>query len=464
MPYVQQIVAPKRDRDDGPVLLVEDSRTFASILSYRFREEIGRNVCHCASLSALQETLKANRGNFPVAVVDLNLPGSPHGEVLDLVISFGIPVIVFTGSFDMGVRERILDRRVVDYVVKDNERACDMIVDSVRRALANRDIRVLVVHEAGETRTHLAQMLRAQLLNVIEVATGEEGRSLIETNPDIELVVIGKQLPDMDGLQFCRRIRRKHGEDRLRLIGLLPTADRFLSVGFIKAGADDVIYQPLLAEEVQCRVAHAIDTLSQLKRLRIAASSDYLTGLSNRRYFYLVGPDRVEKCLQTGTACSMALVDIDHFRRINETYGNDVGDTVLMGVASCLQQMLAGDDQLIARLGGEEFALLLVGMDGARASIFCEMLRHEMSRLKFTAGDQSVSITVSIGVAEIEGRETFDNYLNAADQFLFMAKQSGRDRVFSDHWMRVIGEATRADGPRRPQPFETGGDVLYLSA
>lgn len=462
MPYVQQIVAPKRDRKDGPVLLVEDSRTFASILSYRFREEIGRSVVHCATMPQLEDTLKRGEQNYPIAVVDLNLPGSPHGEVLDLVIRYGIPVVVFTGSFDLAARERILDRHVVDYVIKDNERACDMIVESVRRALANRDVRVLLVHEPGEAREQLATLLRAQLLTVVEVATGEQGRTLIETNPDIELVLIGQHLPDMDGLQFCRRIRRKHGDDRLRVIGILPTADRFLSVGFIKAGANDVIYQPLLVEEVQCRVAHTIDTLSQMKQLRIAAASDYLTGLFNRRYFYMMGPEQIEKCLQTGVACSMALIDIDHFRRINDTYGNDLGDTILAGLATRMQQLLDVDRHLVARLGGEEFALLLHGMDGARASIFCEMLRQELAKLRFVAGGQEVSVTVSIGVAEIEARETFDNYLNAADQFLFMAKQSGRDRVFSDHWMRAMGEAGGGQA-HRPQPFETGGDVLYLT-
>ncbi|WP_137130142.1 diguanylate cyclase [Rhizobium sp. FY34] len=465
MPYVQQDVALKRDRHDGPVLLIEDSRTFASILSYRFREELGRNVVHCASMPALEKTLAERRENYPIAVVDLNLPGSPYGEVLDLVVAHGIPVVVFTGSFDLSVRERILDRRVVDYVVKDNERACDTIVESVRRALANRDIRVLVVDDDEETRGRLVAMLGAQLLVVEQAVSGADALILVERHPDVELVVTKQNLPDMDGLQLVRRIRRKYGPDRLRIIGVLATDDRFLSVGFLKAGASDVVYQPLLPEEVQCRVAHSIDTLTQIKQLRQAAASDSLTGLYNRRHFYLKGPELIEKGLDTGMASTVAIIDIDHFRRVNETYGHDMGDTVMIGLAARLAHLLQGEGHLLCRLGGEEFGLLLTQMDGARASIFCERLRQEMAKIHFVAGDKDISVTVSIGVAEVQARETFDNYLNAADQFLYMAKQGGRDRVFSDHWMSVLGEA--ASAPLRQSPvFDASatGDVLYLTA
>jgi diguanylate cyclase (GGDEF)-like protein len=465
MPYVQQDVAPRRDRNDGPVLLIEDSRTFASILSYRFREELGRSVVHCASLSALEQTLATRREDYPIAVVDLNLPGSPYGEVLDLVVAHGIPVVVFTGSFDLSVRERILDRRVVDYVVKDNERACDTIVESVRRALANRDVRVLVVEADPDVRARLCEMLGAQLLMVEQAVSGSDALILIERYPDIELVVTNQHLPDMDGQQLVRRIRRKYGPDRLRVIGVLPTADRFLSVGFLKAGASDVVYQPLLVEEVQCRVAHSIDTLAQIKQLRQAAASDALTGLYNRRHFYLKGPELIETALETGDHCTVAIIDIDHFRRLNETYGHDMGDTVLTGLAARLAHLLHGEGHILCRLGGEEFGLLLTHMDGARASIFCERLRQELAKLHFVAGDKDISVTVSIGVAEVQARETFDNYLNAADQFLYMAKQGGRDRVFSDHWMSVLGEAASAP-IRRPPVFDANstGDVIYLTA
>ena len=335
----------------------------------------------------------------------------------------------------------------------------------MRRALANRDVRVLVVEADPDVRARLCEMLGAQLLMVEQAVSGSDALILIERYPDIELVVTNQHLPDMDGQQLVRRIRRKYGPDRLRVIGVLPTADRFLSVGFLKAGASDVVYQPLLVEEVQCRVAHSIDTLAQIKQLRQAAASDALTGLYNRRHFYLKGPELIETALETGDHCTVAIIDIDHFRRLNETYGHDMGDTVLTGLAARLAHLLHGEGHILCRLGGEEFGLLLTHMDGARASIFCERLRQELAKLHFVAGDKDISVTVSIGVAEVQARETFDNYLNAADQFLYMAKQGGRDRVFSDHWMSVLGEAASAP-IRRPPVFDANstGDVIYLTA
>jgi len=417
------------------ILLVEDSRMFSAVLSHRFETELGLAVTHCSSLKMLNETLETAGSDFTMAVIDLNLPDAAHGEALDIAVAHNIPTIVFTASFDIATRNRIMERSVVDYVLKDSEFALDNLVSAVRRAIANRLTRVLVVDDLPSARKMLTDLLQAQQFKVAEASTGVEALAMLEQFDDIEVVVTDYNMPDMNGHELTRRIRHRHGSDRMRIIGISSSNDRLLSATFLKAGASDFIYRPYVPEELQCRIALNVETLTQLKQLRAAAASDYLTGLYNRRYFYDHGPKLVNECLRRQRPSSVAILDIDHFKNLNDTYGHEIGDQVLKAVASRLQSLFEGSGNLLSRLGGEEFSILFTEMNSRAATALCDEVRLSLANLKVHADDEELSVTVSIGVAEIVGYEAFDNYLNAADQFLYMAKHNGRNQVYSDYKM-----------------------------
>lgn len=417
------------------ILLVEDSRMFSAVLSHRFETELGLAVTHCPSLKILNEALTNAGDGFTMAVIDLNLPDAPHGEALDVAVAHNIPTIVFTASFDVATRNRIMERSVVDYVLKDGEFALDNLVSSVRRAIANRSTRVLVVDDLPSARKMLTDLLYAQQFKVTEAGTGIEALAALEEFGDIEVVVTDYNMPDMNGHELTRRIRHRFGSDRMRIIGISSSNDRLLSATFLKAGASDFIYRPFVPEELQCRIALNVETLAQLKQLRAAAASDYLTGLYNRRYFYDHGPRLVNECLRRQRPSSVAILDIDHFKNLNDTYGHEIGDQVLKAVAGRLGALFEGSDNLLSRLGGEEFAILFTEMNSRAATALCDEVRLSLADLKVHADDEELSVTVSIGVAEIAGYEAFDNYLNAADQFLYMAKHNGRNQVYSDFKM-----------------------------
>lgn len=405
---------------------------FSAVLRHRFQTELNLSVVCCSSLKALREALSQDGHGYSMAVVDLNLPDSPYGEALDCTIEHDIPAIVFTATFDLNTRARILERNVIDYVLKDNEFALDNLVATVRRAIMNRKTRVLVVDDISSARQVLVDLLKAQQYMVVEASSGLEAIAALEAYSDIELVVTDHHMPDMSGYELTRRIRHRFGSDKLRVIGVSSSNDRMLSASFLKAGASDFVYRPFVAEELQCRIANNVETLTQMKQLRAAAACDYLTGLYNRRYFYDNGPKLVNECLRLKMSSAVAILDIDHFKRLNDTYGHEIGDKVLKAVADRLQTIFEGSDNLLSRLGGEEFAILFPQMDSLAATKLCDEIRSDISRLKVTADDEELSVTVSIGIAEIAGYETFENYLNAADQFLYMAKHKGRNLVYSD--------------------------------
>ncbi|WP_420410246.1 response regulator [Hoeflea sp.] len=254
------------------VLLVEDSRMFTSALRYRFETDLNVDVVTCQSLAELQIAAADENHGFFLAVIDLNLPDSPHCEALDYAVEIDLPTIVFTGKFDFNMRKKILNKNVLDYVIKDTDRAFDEIVQAVDRIIANRRYKVLVVDDTKTQRSILSSMLRAQKFQVVEAASASEALAALEADPGIQLVLTDYHMGDMDGYQLTRKLRRSHPDDVLRIIGISNSDDPQLSASFLKAGASDFLYRPFVQEEFQCRIAQNIGILTKMAALKKAAA------------------------------------------------------------------------------------------------------------------------------------------------------------------------------------------------
>ena len=252
------------------VLLVEDSRMFTSALKFRFETDLGVDVVTCSSLAEMKQAASDSEHGFFVAVTDLNLPDSPHCEALDYALEVDLPTIVFTGKFDFNTRASILKKNVLDYVIKDTDRAFDEIVSAVKRIITNRNFRILVVDDTKTQRSILSAMLQAQKFEVVEAASGQEALQTIAADPDIRLVLTDYHMGDMDGYQLTRKLRRDYSDDVLRIIGISNSNDPELSASFLKAGASDFMYRPFVQEEFQCRIAQNIGILTKMEALKKA--------------------------------------------------------------------------------------------------------------------------------------------------------------------------------------------------
>lgn len=404
---------------------------FAAVLKHGLETAHGVEITHCASLVALRNAVEMDGGEFSVAVLDLNLPDAPNCEALDYVISHNIAAIVFTGLFNNSTREDILARNVVDCVIKSQPDSISHVISAVDRALTNASTNVLLVDSDPVSREALFCLLRQQQFHVTDVGQGAEALHLMDAGDSYDLVIADVELSDMSAYTLLTQIRQRHGEDALSVVALSATGDRQQAARFLQSGGTEFIQKPFLVEEFNSRVFQVASTQKRIQALHGIAACDYLTDIYNRRYFFQYGPRLVEQCLRRGETTSIAILDIDHFKRLNDTYGHEVGDLVLKAVAKRLRA-LVGEEHLLARLGGEEFGVLFNGLGLAAANAFCETLRLDLAGEKITADDEELSVTVSIGLATIEGLETFENYLNAADQFLYMAKYDGRNRIVSE--------------------------------
>jgi len=404
---------------------------FSTALKYRLETELGLSVTHCPSMAAVRAIFQSEAPEFALAVLDLNLPDAPNCEALDYVISKGIAPLVFTGSFSDTVRDAILAKNVLDYVVKDSPAAMQQLVLAVDRILTSGKTQVLIVDSDPESLQQQISLIAKQRFQIVAVETAAAALEALDSYGGIDLVVTDLDLSDMDGFTLLQEIRKRHGDDTVRVVGLAKSEDRMVAARFLRAGGDEYIQKPFLIEEFNSRIFHVAAIQKRVQSLHRIAARDYLTDIYNRRYFFEAGPRLVDQALRRGEQMSIAILDIDHFKRLNDTYGHEVGDVVLKAVARRLKHRV-GDRHLLARLGGEEFGIIFHGLGLEEALDHCERLRTELAAQPISADGEPLTITVSAGLAAISVRETFDNYLNAADQFLYMAKHAGRNRVFSE--------------------------------
>lgn len=319
-----------------------------------------------------------------------------------------------------------MGKGVIDYVLKDSINAYEYIVDLVGRLYRNTRIKVLVIDDSPSFRDILRHMLSKQCLQVVAAVDGIEGLEYLEQQRDIKLVLVDHEMPNMDGFAFVAAVRRKLGKDRLAMIGISGSENKRLSAQFLKLGANDFISKPFTYEELICRVSQNLEMQESIETVRYAAYHDYLTGLFNRRYFFEQGGRLHAEAIKVGKPLVAAVVDIDFFKKINDTYGHGCGDVVLKHISALLDEHFGND--LVARIGGEEFALLF--SDAGKASERCEAFRLHVAQSPVISGDAVIHFTVSIGIArQPKASPGLDATLKLADDNLYQAKESGRNRI-----------------------------------
>ena len=415
------------------ILLIEDSVALSILLKTKLTDDTAAEVFHCDSMKKAVELMKEHR--FTLALTGLTLPDASDGEVLNALEAYRVPTIVFTATVDDKARKHYAEKKIIDYIVKDGRRTVETVVKTVERILSNRQFTILIVDDAKAARSSLVEILTRQNFSVLEAHSGAEALDALATHPSVQLVITDYYMPDMDGYELTRRIRAKRSSEDLRVIGVSSSTDRMLSAHFLKAGASDFIYRPFVPEELQCRIDNNVETLKQLMRLRELAERDHLTGLPNRRSFFEQATALLDAMNKDdgGMDCgSVAIIDIDHFKKINDTLGHSAGDKALKKLALVLSNLCQPGNHIAARIGGEEFALFLKGLNCEEAHAFCEALRLEIERNGQALSSADLALTISIGVVEVGKDGSIDQHLTAADQLLYIAKANGRNSVYSN--------------------------------
>jgi diguanylate cyclase (GGDEF)-like protein len=420
-------------------LLVEDTRLYTVAVRSLLETRFGLVVVPCSTFAALKRELDASGKAFDLAILDLCLADAPNGETLDHILACSIPAIVFSGYASDARREEILANRAAELVYKNSPRSLEDLAEAVERILSASRPLALLIDPAADTAAGPIVAAMENLFTVIPCRSADEALSTLDASKGaIELVIVRHDVINDGGHALLETLALRFGDDSVHVVGFAIEPVDGAAARFLRAGGDDFLQLPMSQADIEGRLDHSLAIHRQIQSLRRMASRDYLTDMLNRRYFFDRGPKIVEMCLRQSAPVCAALLDIDHFKRLNDTYGHEVGDLVLKAVSRRLLQLVGEKQHLPARIGGEEFALLLTNMNIEQAYEFCERIRMDIAKTKIVVDDEDISVTVSMGLASISESETFDNYLNAADQYLYLAKHSGRNRVFSDYQVLKI--------------------------
>jgi two-component system cell cycle response regulator len=269
----------------------------------------------------------------------------------------------------------------------------------------------------------------------------EPGEALAKAaSENVDLMIVSLGLPEFDGLRLCSQARSHASTRNLPILLIADREDRQKVLRGLELGVNDYLSRPVDRNELLARARTNVRQKRYMDRLRQTvrrsvemALYDPLTGLNNRRFLERRLPAMIDAARQRGAPLTMMILDIDHFKRINDTYGHDAGDLVLKGFATELHQIVRGGD-LVCRLGGEEFLVAMPGLDASHAARMAERARRTIENKEFLIGGAAgpVSITVSIGLADFRGEQDPTDLYRRADRALYLSKSAGRNRVTLD--------------------------------
>lgn len=401
------------------ILVVEDSKMVQQVLRHLINQQINAHVDFATTLREAAGFIKNH--HYTLALVDLNLPDAANGEVAKLTLKCKIPTLVLTGAIDEFKRQQMLEMGVVDYVLKENRDSYLFAVKQLSLLLKNQGKKVLVADDSSTSRRMMRQMLERLLYQVVEAKDGVEAYQLLLDNRDIKLLVVDYAMPNLDGFELAKKIRAKRGRDELAIVGISGSGSQSLSTKFIKHGANDFLTKPFAPEEFHCRVMQTMEQISLIETIKDTANRDYLTGVYNRRFFCT----EAERLLAQGNT-SIAMIDIDYFKQINDSYGHHAGDKVLKKLAQGLETNFP--EGLIARFGGEEFALLLSNTNAEQAFEQLDSFRFHFANTSIEHNGDVIMASISCGVCQQQCDDLYE-LIDAADTALYDAKGAGRNQV-----------------------------------
>ncbi len=260
----------------------------------------------------------------------------------------------------------------------------------------------------------------------IKVATsGEQSLKIANSNDKPDLILLDVDMPIMTGYEVCRKLKEKPETNTIPIIFITAMQTEEDEEKALELGAVDFLTKPVRPAILIARIRTQIILKKQHDALVNLAMRDQLTGLYNRHYLIEMANHRLARAMRQKVAVSVLILDVDHFKSINDNHGHTTGDIVLKSLADLLKQQCRQED-ILARFGGEEFLIVFDECDEKNATQIAERIKQKIEALQ----PANMTITASIGIAQLNtGKEGFTELVKRADDSLYHAKNTGRNRV-----------------------------------
>ena len=265
---------------------------------------------------------------------------------------------------------------------------------------------------------------------VIDATNGADALEILEDEL-VDLILLDIMMPDMDGYEVCKRLKNNLITKDIPIIFITAKADEDSIEKAYDIGGIDYVTKPFKPKELLAKVKRELYLQDLQKELKLLASTDSMTKLYNRRYFTKMAEHSLDLSKRENKDLSIIMMDIDKFKNVNDTYGHQVGDDVIITLANKLLKYQRKSD-IVCRYGGEEFVLLLpnTSLDGAK--IVAQKIREEVENIiiKISANkDLRFTISLGISLVDLKNESNIESALKRADDALYKAKENGRNRV-----------------------------------
>jgi len=451
------------------VLVVDDVPANVKLLEARLSAEYFDVI---TAMSGEEALAICERAECDLVLLDVMMPDMNGFEVCRRLktnpATYHIPVVMVTALDQPSDRVRGLDAGADDFLTKPipdlalvarvrSLARLKMVTDELRmRAVTTRDIginapdreaiadsgrggRVLLVDDRPASYERIAGVLAAEQNVDVEANPSEALFRAADGNYD--LLIVSLSLENFDGLRLCSQVRSIDRTRNVPVLAVTEPENGARMVRGLEIGVNDYLMWPIDKNELLACARSLIRKRRYTERLRDnvqmsieMAITDALTGLFNRRYMESHLAMLMEQAASRGKPLTALVLDIDHFKSINDTHGHDAGDDVLREFALRIKRSIRGID-LACRYGGEEFVVIMPETDMAVGTMVAERLRRRIAADPFAIeqGTRTIPVTISIGVAAMRGKEdSAAGVVKRADQALYKAKRDGRNRVVPD--------------------------------
>ncbi|WP_246237704.1 GGDEF domain-containing response regulator [Caldichromatium japonicum] len=312
------------------------------------------------------------------------------------------------------------------------------LIDRLTSCLVPEPYHILIVDDDPDVAQFYAMILESAGMHTRISATPEQIPSILE-GFDADLVLMDLYMPSCSGLELAQVLRQIPGYLSLPIIYVSSETNVRRQFKALEVGADGFITKPVEPERLVTEVSLRPERMRTLRSLMIR---DSLTGLFNHNTILQLLKVTLASCQRTGTPLCLAMLDIEHFKSVNDTYGHPIGDQVLMAPGRTLRLRLRESD-IIGHYGGEEFTVIMTGVGLGCAKTLIDGLRESFASIAFQADGHVFHCTFSGGLAAFPEQLSASELIKAADRALYYAKRAGRNRVFNAH-LDLIGDDGRA--------------------
>jgi len=296
--------------------------------------------------------------------------------------------------------------------------------------------RVLIVDDDEAVRSTMNEYIQTAGYNSEAVSCAEEALETIKKD-EFQVIITDIILPAMGGLELTKSIKKTNDTDVIVMTGY---GDEYSYEEAINVGASDFVIKPVRLEELLLRLKRVLkereltkERVRMMEKLQKLAVTDGLTKLYNSRSFYSQLETEVDRFNRYKHPLALLLLDLDHFKEYNDSYGHLEGDKVLVRFSQIIKSCLRANDSAY-RYGGEEFTVILPETAGAEARTVAQRIRSALEAERFSPENgQDVQITISIGVTEYQGEEELSTFIQRADKAMYLSKQNGRNKVSMLH-------------------------------